>query len=585
MVALSIFKMHKVEEITTSRIGVDEINFGILALKHDLIIFATLLLFFVLSVVVRSNVVAMVMRFIIIMIVLAWMSDIFILSFFAIRLEYLDILKFLNEIDAISAFVYQIFNGARMYLVLLPIAVFLLFMMFVLTKVKLHKKVSVFFLALITMILGGVFVTSDSTSYVHQWVYENVYEINLDQGISERYSVEYVAELDKLPNPLVDRDFCISGQSQRSNVIILLFESLSMYHSTHFSGLPTLMPNFDRIAKENTSYINFFSNGFTTEAGMISVLTGKHMFPPLADFQVVDWGFGFGYHGFYQEKGSLPDIFNQNDYFTAFTTTGDLNFLNKGLWLRSIGFDYVEGSEQFFYDSWPRFSFNAPADEALYQRVLSLLSDFQQRSPFMLTIETVSTHQPFFNPENGEKVEHSVFLYADRQLGVFYDALRASDFFDDGMLVIVGDHRSMTGIRSEELEIYGNTASARVPMVIAFGNGHEPGIIDTLHQQTDFIPSFEYLVGSESCASPLAGIFLSEPAIEAKYVLFPRGDDRDLVDIYTAQDEWATIRIKGDSTSVINGSINFSLNDVTKHIGKERMRVARSTISERASNR
>ena len=35
---------------------------------------------------------------------------------------------------------------------------------------------------------------------------------------------------------------------------------------------------------------------------------------------------------------------------------------------------------------------------------------------------------------------------------------------------------------------------------------------------------------------------LNVPTVEAKYSLFPRGDDRDLVDVYATRNEWTTIR-------------------------------------------
>ena len=397
----------------------------------------------------------------------------------------------------------------------------------------------------------------------------------MKQGVAKQFSDKYIKTLDNDPNRLGKRTDCIPGKGEHPNVVVLLFESLSMYHSHVFSGLPSMVPNFDRIAKENTSYTNFFSNGFTTEAGLVSVFTGKHMFPPTTGYAAASWDSGFFYKGFYKTKDSLPNLFNNNGYYTTFITTGDLGFLDKGNWLNNIGFQFVEGAEQSFYNDWPRLHFGAAPDEALYKRTLQLLPIIEKKAPYLMVIETVSTHQPFVNPYNANREEESVFSMADNALGLFYDTLRADGFFTNGILVILGDHRSMTGLRQEELTLYGRSSASRVPMVIAYGDSRKPEKVDSFSQQTDFIPSFEYLIGNQSCTGPLNGNFFTKPAIEAEYILFPRGDNRNLVDVYTGKNLEATIRINGDKTTLVNGPINGA-EAVIRHIGKERLRIGRA---------
>jgi phosphoglycerol transferase MdoB-like AlkP superfamily enzyme len=573
VIGLAFTKVGYVERLTSTAIGEVDIHFGLLALKHDLVIFVWVIALFLGAAMVRQYVISTLMKLLSVCILITWSADIIVIKYFATRLTFSDTLKFIGEWNTIGNFMTQAYHDKTWAVMLLTIITGLLLLYYILTDVKPLGPHAFTTAAVIPLFLVGINFSGEKTLYVHSWTYRNFFEINAKQGISKSYSDVYIRSLESAPDRLGKRADCIPGRRDRPNLILVLFESLSMYHSQYFSGMPSMAPNFDRIARENISYTNFFSNGWTTEAGMISIFTGKHLIPPPIDYASASWDFGFSYGGFHLRDGSLPDLFNQNEYFTAFMTTGNLRFLQKGDWLKNIGFKYIEGSEQKFYDGWPRHHFNAAPDDALYRRVLQYLPLLEERAPYMLTIETVSTHQPFLNPYDLSKSEASVFVMADKALGLFYDDLKANGFFKNGILVIVGDHRSMTGMKKEELNLYGKSAASRVPMVIAFGDGRAPQKIEAFSQQTDFIPSFEYLVGQRSCTGPLHGNFLVDPPIEAEYVLFPRGDNRDLVDAYTPKPNQGTFQINGDDTAMIDGMISDS-NEIIRHIGMERIRIS-----------
>jgi phosphoglycerol transferase MdoB-like AlkP superfamily enzyme len=570
-----VIKMPLVEKLTTMGIGNDEINFGFLALKHDLAIFAGMSILFMLSLMMRVYIVASVIRCVGVLLILFWALDIFVMKFFTTRLTVGDLIKFSGQWNSINSFIRQLFPNQQWVLVILIASIGVLIILFVFTKIQPLNMQTIIVFSILPLGLSSTYITDDQTTYVHAWTYQNILEVNVKQGIAKEFSDEHIKALDKSTNSLDKRDVCIPGKGETPNVIVLLFESLSMYHSHTFSGLSSMVPNFDRIANENISYTNFHSNGFTTEAAMVSIFTGKHMFPPVKGYAAASWDSGFFYQGFHETKGSLPELFNDNGYYTSFMTTGNLAFLGKGLWLRKIGFDTIEGAEEPFYEGWPRLHFGAAPDKALYKRFFDLLPVLENKAPYMLVIETVSTHQPFLNPHNSARDEASVFSMADEALGIFYDTLKTTDFFTNGILVILGDHRSMTGLRQEELALYGRAAASRVPMAIVYGDSREPKKVSSFSQQTDFIPSFEYLIGKQSCTGSLNGNFFIEPAIEAEYILFPRGDDRNLVDVYTKTNHDVTVHIKGDETSFKRGEVNGA-NDIIRHINKERLRISRT---------
>lgn len=575
MLWLAVTRMRLVESVAVRAIGETGTSFAGLALKHDLAVFLVLAGLYYVASLSPIRILGVVSRACAVPVVLFYAADVLVLKYFSLRMSYSDVAKFTTEWEVGRTVFAQLFPGASWltYLILL-LFMALLFWFVVIDVRPMSPRGNLLALGVLCLWIGGSFL-GDSGAYVHGWIFENFFEVNAGQGIAERYSEAYADRLERSADPVFSRETCIPGLASKKNVVFVLWESLSMYHSNHASGLPTMAPQFDRIARDNTTYVNFFSNGFTTEAALIALLTGKVMYPPLIDYDPASWDFGFSFIGFRDVEASLPALFYENGYTTLFMTTGDLRFLSKGYWLGKIGFDFIEGAEQSYYRSWPRGHFNAAPDEALYKRFLGLAEVLRQRQPYFAVLETVSTHQPFFDPYTRSSREEAVFAGADASLGRFYDELVRTDFFEDGVLVIAGDHRSMTGLRHEETALFGASAAARVPLVIAYGDGHPAKRIEAFAQQTDFIPAFEYLVAEESCTGPLHGNFLADPPIEPPMIQFPRGDDRDLVDVYKPDGTVATVRIDGDETRVVRGSLQQE-EVLVQHIGLERLSTARA---------
>ncbi len=228
----------------------------------------------------------------------------------------------------------------------------------------------------------------------------------------------------------------------------------------------------------------------------------------------------------------MPDELHKNGYGVNFFTTGDLGFLDKATWLRALHFDHFEGAENSYYEGWKRRHFNAAEDKALYQRFLQWLDQRNESSPWFSMLLTVSTHPPFVNPQTDQADEPGVFKYADEQVGMLFDELNRRHFFDNGILLISGDHRSMTPLFGQEELKFGDSAMARVPMVIATNLPVKRGLVSDAFQQADLPPSLEDLTNAHACRTAGEGWFLREQPIPPKYIVHARGDKRDRLDIY-----------------------------------------------------
>jgi lipoteichoic acid synthase len=389
------------------------------------------------------------------------------------------------------------------------------------------------------------------------WVVNNFIEVNISGGVGRDYSREFKQVILLEKNHFIPPFIRINSKKETRNIIILVVEGLSNWQSKAVSGLADITPHVDRIVSENVVFKNFYANGYTTEGGLIALFSGEIPIPPpwqvseSAKFQ----GFGDGL--------TVPGLLKSSGYWTEFLTTGDLSFTDKNSWLLKIGFNHIEGHDSPFYDGLKRIHFNAASDKALYDRVLTRLQELEGRK-YCLVVETVSSHQPFTDPFTGELAPIEVPLrYTDEMVGFFYDALKSQGFFDNGLLFIVGDHRSMTPLRLGEYKLYGESSTARVPLILADGGRSGQRVIAKAFQQTDLLPSLMSAFSGVRINSPFYGDFLTEPFRSPRYILHTRGDDRSLVSVF-GHNAQATIKLKGDRTGIIAGEVDDAEFVVTK---------------------
>ncbi|MGZ5027776.1 MAG: LTA synthase family protein [Methylobacter sp.] len=397
-----------------------------------------------------------------------------------------------------------------------------------------YQKIPLFIIAALPLISGF----SDNQKYAHSWIYKNVIDYNLTiLSESSAYSEKFLNTFS-----FNEESHCQAENDKHKNIIILMVESLSAYQSQYFSGINNWTPNIDSIAGQNQAFKNFYANGFITEDGEIALLTGLQPIYPPSSYS--DDG-GTSFHSFFNIRNSLPNILKKYGYKTEFLTTADLEFGNTGNWARSIGFNYIEGHDQPEYDKWERFHFQAAPDEALYVRALDRVKRNNGKK-FFIFIKTVSSHHPYINPENKDKSESETIRYADKQIGRFYRQLQAERFFDNGLLVIVGDHHSMTPLKKAEVDNYGQfKAAAKVPLIIA--DGSHASVENNQYQQIDVFNSLQGMVSGQQCYTDWNGILLGDHKTPPKYIAHRRGDNRDIVSIFTENDDFL-VKLDGDNT-------------------------------------
>jgi lipoteichoic acid synthase len=395
--------------------------------------------------------------------------------------------------------------------------------------------------------------------YLHELAYMNVWQVNRQVDPSRAYSEGFQRLHAKAPAPLLD---CETGLGGRPSVVVVVVESLSAYHSRLFSGLRDDTPQLDALAREGTYAKTFHANGFSTEGGLIALLTGYVPIPTAGRFGSV--------MAFTQVKDDFHRWLASIGYRTSFFTTGDLDFGARREWLRGIGIGYAEGADHPFYRGMPRAAFGAASDGALVDRFLAWYDRERGAGPFMATLLTVATHPPFVMPGAGIAGEDDMVREADRQVARLAAQLRDRRFFDDGVMIVVGDHRAMTPIPREERAALGPAAEVRVVGFAIGRTGLPPGEIHGNYQQSDLIPSLRHLIARRACRDEWQGRFLGAQPDPANYVVHADPLRRNELTVIEGPREYR-MRLDGDDTRFLDSPPLAQAGALVQRVNAERM--------------
>ena len=423
------------------------------------------------------------------LLVVVYLADVFVYRFFVTRLYASDVLTFSHEIHAGFTLSRSGLRGILHHrpwklAVLAGSIVMLMRAYYVLLAQPTRMRTTGFLgaaSASIFLLLWLLPAPNRFYSFNDKPLYENVVERNKDYFIHSNFSDSFRSKVLSTPEVVT----CDRGSTHRVDIVLVVVESLSAYQSRYFSGIEDWTPQLDGIAQQETALTNFYANGWTTIGGLVSLLTGT--FPVVPEHTAFnEWG-SPRLPDFVGSTPSLPLALTKQGYRTEFIGAGDLDFTGKETWLKEIGFEkMVGGNDQRFAKQTVRGPFNSVPDRLLYDLALDELSRTADEKPRFFVLETFWTHQPFLD-ENGNQLggEEPAFREADAQLGRFYRSLQATTFFQNGLLVIVGDHRAPLPFRRAEFQRFGASAVARIPGILATRAFKLPRVIPQDFQQRD----------------------------------------------------------------------------------------------------
>jgi len=510
---------------------------------RDLPYLAGLLGLYILSWCIYRYSLCLLLRLIVLLGLGVYLADVAVMKEFFTRLNLADIRAYGEHLPLVWRQIQLsgVFVAGQWWL-LPALALWLGFAMFAPPNRRLRAQMILPLLIIPVVGVGGAAIVSPPT-YVHDWAIRNVISANLAAGVQQPYSEDFRQTV--LASQPVPQLLCRKGEVSRKNIVLLILESWSPYQSGLLTGLNDWTPQLDRLALENTYYTRMYAGGFSTNEGLIALHTGMDFVAPAKPFFHLT-----PFETAWDTEQTLPRMLGEYGYKTAFLTSGNLAFARKGRWLSSIGFDYVEGHDHPDYEGHKRFHFDSVPDDALYARSMDYIREHSEDDkPLFMAIETVSTHSPIIHPYTGERSAEAVFRYMDETVWEFYQALEVEGFFDEGILVVVSDHRAMVPIYHEESELLGQAAASLIPVVI-IGSDAPKGEIQVPFHQSDLLPSFAALTSENYChAGPYRNLF-DPDATEARCLYHARGDNRDHLDVFCPGGR-AVVELQGDHTRLI----------------------------------
>ncbi|WP_333852260.1 LTA synthase family protein [Epilithonimonas sp.] len=278
----------------------------------------------------------------------------------------------------------------------------------------------------------------------------------------------------------------------KPNVVIFIIESFGKEYSgafnrnTNIKDFVSYTPFFDSLATKSLIFTNAFANGRQSIHGMSSVLAG---IPSLTD--------AFTSSPYSNQKiQSIVSVCNDMGYDTSFyhgAPNGSMGFQGFG---NILGFKHYFGKTEYNNDNdfdgiW------AIWDEPFFQY---FAKNIGKKQPFMSTLFSASSHDPFKVPEkyqnkfkSGPLQIHIPIQYTDYALKKFFETASKQPWYQNTIFVITADHTNQT-YYPEYQKAMNRFA---IPLLFFSPNSkyNLKGVDDRFAQQMDIYPTLADLLG------------------------------------------------------------------------------------------
>ena len=277
----------------------------------------------------------------------------------------------------------------------------------------------------------------------------------------------------------------------KPNVVIFIIESFGREYSGAFNK-GTKIPNYegytpfvDSLAQHSLIFTNAYANGWKSIHGVSSVIAG------IPSFQNA-----FTSSPYPKQKiESLVSTLENQGYDTSFfhgAPNGSMGFLGFG---NILGYDHYYGKTEYNNDAdfdgvWGIW------DEPFFQFFNKTLS--QKKQPFMATMFSVSSHEPYKVPEKYEgkfpkgKVDINQCIgYTDMALKRFFAAAKKEAWYKNTIFVLVADHGNTIAYDEYKKEFNKHT----VPILFFSPDEKYVGVNSDWAQQIDIFPTIMDMIG------------------------------------------------------------------------------------------
>ena len=198
------------------------------------------------------------------------------------------------------------------------------------------------------------------------------------------------------------------------------------------------MPRLSHWAERGMLTSDYVLHGHQTIRGLYAMLCG--------DYNKLDSGTPKGLELLNNPARSeqcLPAQLRERGLSTHFLQGAGLRFMAKDQIMPQMGFDKTLGREWFRNTPYIEFPWGMD-DKAYFEGALTYIQQLRQKpQPWMLTLLTVGTHQPYSAPpaylERHPTAKLAAIAYLDDAVADFLDALQAQGVLKDTLVMVTSD--------------------------------------------------------------------------------------------------------------------------------------------------
>lgn len=292
-------------------------------------------------------------------------------------------------------------------------------------------------------------------------------------------------------------------ETSRRDVFLITIDTLRSDHVGCYGYQRIQTPAIDELAKQGIRFAQAFTPSPITNTSHTSILTG--LLP--SSHGVSDFGVVLTPNHF-----TLAEILNKEGYRTgAFigSVILDSRKLAPGL---DRGFE--------FYDNFPERTETKSRWGRLERRGMDVVQKAENwlkthdAGPHFVWVHLYDPHDPYEPPPPysdiyKDRLYDGEIAYADSALGHFVAFLKKKNWYEDALVVVVGDHGEGLGEHGEDTHgIFLYDSTTHVPLILKLPNEQDAGkVVEQQVRTTDILPTILELLGIPAPAS-LDGVSL-----------------------------------------------------------------------------
>ena len=326
-------------------------------------------------------------------------------------------------------------------------------------------------------------------------------------SLTRLYPTKQLGEQDTSDYPLYKVSDGDRALGHGKNVLIIVLESVRAAESGTYGHSPSVTPQLDEIAGQSLVARNAYANSNQTVRGEVALLCSA-----------IDYlnGAPYSMGGVPIKTNCLPAMLGDAGFTTHWIHGYKKEFFNRGEFFPLLGFEHIHDRATILEAGYTHELGWGVADPDMFDYALQVLRE--SKKPFFAEILTLSNHYPYlwdwqveFPPElalppDFDKESKFVYpgylqgmYYTDMALGRFWRKFKASELYDQTLVVIVADHgiwtfdRKLQKAKGLEAEFRRNETYFRVPLLFHAAD-LKPGAIETPVSQVDVAPTvLDYL--------------------------------------------------------------------------------------------